>query len=341
MLPASIVRLRPLGPWRSGPDSGSRSRVDPVFHSDSLYSAVTAAMASLGRLEEWLDATARATSAAVRFGSCYPYANERLFAPPPRNVWPPAPSTKVRWKGARFVPLDVIDSLLCGDPVDEEAWVVDGMSECLMPSGSVGPFRIGMRTAAGVDRLGVGVSPHATACVEFSPDAGLWALVSFSSEETREQWFGPVRNALRLLADSGVGGERSRGWGSFAEPQFTDGDLSALLTPRASGLSSEAMEPKSYWLLSLFAPASSDQVQWDRGSYGLVTRSGRVESPAGSGQLKKELNMIAEGSVIVAANSVDGAATDVAPDGFPHPVYRAGFAVAVPLPNLVPTLAAV
>jgi hypothetical protein len=28
------------------------------------------------------------------------------------------------------------------------------------------------------------------------------------------------------------------------------------------------------------------------------------------------------------------AATDVAPDGFAHPVYRAGFAVAVPLPKV-------
>ena len=41
-----------------------------------------------------------------------------------------------------------------------------------------------------------------------------------------------------------------------------------------------------------------------------------------------------EGSVLLAANSVTGSATDVAPDGFAHPVYRAGFALAIPIPWL-------
>ena len=59
MNPGLVVKLRPAGPWRIGPDSGARNRVDPIYHSDSLYAAVTAAMARLGMLEEWLDATAR------------------------------------------------------------------------------------------------------------------------------------------------------------------------------------------------------------------------------------------------------------------------------------------
>jgi hypothetical protein len=42
--------------------------------------------------------------------------------------------------------------------------------------------------------------------------------------------------------------------------------------------------------------------------------------------------MVAEGSVLVAAAEPRGAASDVAPDNFPHPVYRAGFAVAVAIP---------
>ena len=45
-----LVRLRPTGPWRIGPDSGARDRVETIYHSDSMYSAVTAAMARLGRL---------------------------------------------------------------------------------------------------------------------------------------------------------------------------------------------------------------------------------------------------------------------------------------------------
>jgi hypothetical protein len=54
MTPGLVVRLRPAGAWRVGPDTGARSRVDSVYHSDSVYAAVTSAMARLGTLDEWL-----------------------------------------------------------------------------------------------------------------------------------------------------------------------------------------------------------------------------------------------------------------------------------------------
>ena len=45
--------------------------------------------------------------------------------------------------------------------------------------------------------------------------------------------------------------------------------------------------------------------------------------------------MVAEGSVLVSSQAPVGSAPDVAPDGFPHPVYRAGFALAIPIPARV------
>ena len=63
MSPASsnlsyAVRFRPVGPWRFGPDSGARDRVDLIYHSDALFSAVCSAMSQLGLAEDWLQATA-------------------------------------------------------------------------------------------------------------------------------------------------------------------------------------------------------------------------------------------------------------------------------------------
>src|SRR5215472_120543 len=104
--PGLVVKLRPIAPWRSGPATGARDGIDSVYHSDSVYSAITGAMRLLGSLDEWLDATARnAAVPAVRFSSLFPFQNEIGFVIPPRTVWPPAPSTKVRWKSARFIPL--------------------------------------------------------------------------------------------------------------------------------------------------------------------------------------------------------------------------------------------
>jgi len=437
MNPGMVVKLRPTGPWRIGPDSGARNRVDAVYHSDSLYAAVASAMARMGALDEWLDATARSAEPAVCFSSCFPFLDDIGFVVPPRSVWPPTSpallSARVRWKSARFVPLGIVQAILAGQALDENHWAIDGPSECLVPAGKPGPFRTGLRWNAAIDRL-TGVSErHFTACVEFRPGAGLWTIVSFAGEAARDRWIEPVKTAFRWLADSGFGGERSRGWGRAEAPEFVEGTLPGMILgaeekrveaatpdvlpvppnpepaepspvppietpveppppdpepempppvpepepataapetePAAAALDAEpaaaAPEPESapapppepstaaviaeppiaplqaepapaprpggsvpHWLLSLFTPAATDSVDWSRGNYAVVTRGGRVDA---SGELKKLVQMVAEGSVVYAAGAPRGSAPDVAPDGFPHPVFRAGFALAIPL----------
>jgi CRISPR type III-A-associated RAMP protein Csm4 len=372
-----LVKLRPTGPWRIGPDSGARNRVDAVYHSDSLYAAVCSAMARLGLFEEWLDATARHEAPAVAFSSCFPFLGDARFVAPPRTLWPPTSpallSARVRWKAAKFVPLSAVEALLAGQPLDENQWNVDGPSECLLPADvQGGPFRTGIRWNAAVDRLSGASERHSTACMEFRPGAGLWTAVAFADDAGREKWMEPVKAAFRWLADAGFGGERSRGWGRAESPEFTEGSLPELVlnppkrdeppassddnlalrddapiqspdregavefesTPTAAPLppppASDA--PRPHWLLSLFTPATADAIDWSRGNYTLLERTGRID---GSGQLKKHLQMVSEGSVVYTQSLPRGAALDVAPDGSAHPVYRAGFAVAIPLPEAV------
>ncbi|MDX2153861.1 MAG: hypothetical protein SFV54_24180 [Bryobacteraceae bacterium] len=506
-LPGLLVRLRASAPFRFGPDSGAPDRVDRVCHSDTLYSALCAAMRDVGQFEAFVEATAAGPESALSFSSCFPWQDDMLFVAPPAGLWPPPASGKVRWKGAKFVPLSLIPGLLEGKPVDEERWVVDGSSGCLLPlnrRSPYGPYRISMRTGAAVDRLSPGACDvYSTACLEFSENSGLWCAVAFAGEAARNRWIGPLRAAFRLLADSGIGGERSRGWGRSMEPRFHEGPLPDLLlaparkkqgpkqvaeepgaepaeaaasvlepapvqplaldredtpaerpveaagvdlseappapaedasagtengeraeapsalavsppeppspaaepgepapvpaadadagaggpsTETVSGAADETQDagevaqssipepveaaavdqpptmpveesamteaPQSvdpqeaipvpaadapgkgtaWWLLSLFNPAASDAVDWKRGSYALVTRGGRIESPVRAGELKKTIRMVAEGSVLVAADAPKGRAADVAPEGFPHPVYRAGFAFTIPIP---------
>ncbi|HBY63590.1 MAG TPA: hypothetical protein DEH78_27510 [Solibacterales bacterium] len=493
-LPGLLVRFRAAAPFRFGPDSGAPDRVDRLCHSDTLYSAVCAAMRELGHFEAFLEATAVGAESQLSFSSCFPWQDDLLFVTPPAGLWPPPASGKVRWKGARFVPLSLIPVLLEEKVVDEERWVVDGSSGCLLPlnrRSPYGPYRIAMRTSAAVDRLSPGACEvHTTACLEFSDNAGLWCAVAFASEAARNRWIGPLRAAFRLLADTGIGGERTRGWGRSLEPRFHEGSLpdlllapprkkqspppkpveplpvaaepaevepvtpledslpealdeipeppppmsavaqwepplvalleapappAALLPEAAETMDAAAVEapigeasetepaagtappaepetgaepeieaepeakaepeteaqpeaeapPETFaavespgtvaaeppaplpalsapeegaargtgwWLLSLFNPAASDAIDWQKGTYSLVTRSGRIESRHRSGEVKKTVHMVAEGSVLVAAAPPKGRAADVAPEGFPHPVYRAGFAFAIPIP---------
>ncbi|MGA7237416.1 MAG: hypothetical protein WBY44_17145 [Bryobacteraceae bacterium] len=450
MNPGLIVKLRPTGPWRIGPDSGARNRVDAIYHSDSLYSAVAQAMSRLGVLEEWLDATARAATRVVCFSSCFPMVNETLFVTPPRTVWPPGAasltSARVRWKSARFVPLNIVRDILAAKALDENRWMLDGPSGCLMPSGKPGPYRTSLRWNAAIDRLSGAAERHSAACLEFRPGAGLWTVVSFADGATRDQWQDRVKAAFRWLADSGFGGERSRGWGRSEAPEFVEGSLPEMIIGSASrsqelGVGGQGSGPdvipplqeppveeppiteppsenpdvnppepspdpelppadpepalaiafsieeiaapspdvqplaqttvsspdprpltpdpqlrapdpqfltpdpqlrapssgsssRGQWLLSLFSPSAADTVEWSRGNYSLVERGGRVESSAGSGALKKQVQMVAEGSVLFAGGELFGSAPDVAPEGFAHPVFRAGFALAIPLPEV-------
>jgi CRISPR type III-A-associated RAMP protein Csm4 len=488
MNPGLVVKLRPSGPWRIGPDSGARNRVDVIYHSDSLYSAVTGAMSRMGSLSAWLDATARSQTPAVCFSSCFPFLDDIGFVVPPRTIWPPtspaAMSARVRWKSARFVPLNVVESMLAGKRLNDNQWSVDGASGCLVPAGKPGPFRTSVRWNAAVDRLSGASERHGTACIEFREGCGLWTVVGFPDEAARDRWQEPVKAAFRLLADSGFGGERSRGWGRSETPVFVEGMLPGLIIeykgqspsspveeppaeeppieepppteepvpdphppmeaegevakadqvgegsdgavteaealaeaepvlepaaaetlPDARGsdqsvpeveaaaaepalsdaaieaevrapdltepmraadepaaeIEAAAAEPalsdatieaevrapdlieplraatsplQAHWLLSLFTPAADDTVDWGRGSYSVLARGGRIDSPAGSGELKKQIQMVAEGSVLYANGIPMGAAADVAPDGFAHPVFRAGFALAIPLPEV-------
>jgi len=330
-----LIRLRPNSPWRFGPDSGDRDRVDRIFHSDSLYSAVTASMMLLGDGEAWLDATARSASPAVRFSSCFPFQGDTLFVAPPENLWPPAASSKVRWKGARFVPLSVVEALVAGKGMNEENWLIDGPSECLLPAHqheaapNPGPFRVSVRSNAAIDRNGASVEAHSTACLEFTPGSGVWTVAAFENDEARARWAEPVTAAFRLLADSGLGGQRSSGFGRSEMPEITAGDFPGLLLK--SREESSRAPSSAWWLLSLFHPSESDAVDWTHGNYSLTTRSGRVESAARWGDPKKATRMVAEGSVLMSATEPRGSATDVAPEGFPHPVYRNGFALAIPI----------
>ncbi len=326
-----IVRFSPVGPWRFGPDSGARDRAEPLGHSDTVYSAVCGALLRLGLLEEWLDATARSESGpAVAFSSFFPFVDEHLLLPAPKHLWPPPPSAKVRWKTARFVPLEVTEALLAGEPVSEDRWVADSESECLVPLDlgyARAPFRRAVRSSAAVDRLTGASEAHRTACLEFSHGSGMWLAVAFADVEAQARWEGPVRAAFNLLADNGIGGERSRGWGRAGTPEISTGDIEDLLRTRGSG-GGEELET-AYWLLSLFHPAPGDSVDWQRGNYSLLARGGRIESPVRHGEEKRILRMVEEGSVLYANQSPSGMARDVAPEGFPHPVFRAGFAVAL------------
>jgi len=347
MQQALLVRLRPSGPWRYGPSDGALDRVDTLYRSDRLFSAVTIAMRQLGLLDSWLDATARSEKSAVAFTSLFPFQGDTLFVTPPANLWPPPSSlvnspspvflTKVRWRAAHFVPLSLVDALLTGQSVLADQWIPDPESGCLLrrdrPSSS--PFRTVARATAPVDRLRLtSIEAEPNACVEFEAGSGLWAVARFLDDAASAAWSEPLKCALRLLGDSGFGGGRSKGWGQLEAPEFETGVWPGLILPkvgRAAKNDTHAEQTsRSYWLMSLYSPSPHDSVNWSGGQYRLTVRNGRVDGPTGA--LKKSVRMVIEGCILDTTTEPVGAAVDVAPAGFAHPVYRSGIALSLLIP---------
>ena len=331
--PAILVRLRPITPWRIGPDSGSLEQAAPFMHSDAVFGALCEAMAQLGAIEEWLGAAAPTFGApACRVTSAFPFQRTALYVPPPASVWPPpqAPA-RPRWKGASLIPAGAVRDLLKGVALKEDDWFVDAHSGCLVPVGTratTGPFRVFSRSFAAVDRLSASsVVTRTVSCLQFAPGSGLWFAVTFDNPTAYAIWAPKIEQALRILADTGIGGLRSAGFGRSRPPVIQSGILEDLLLPGVMPASNGANPSGAYWLLSLFNPSAADQIDWAAGNYQIIERSGRTE-----GELKKSTRVVREGSVIVAPSAPAGRCLDVAPESASHPVLRPGFAVSLSIP---------
>ena len=91
-------------------------------------------MARLGMLDEWLEATARASEPAVRFSSCFPFQGETLL----RRAAAKSVAAAAVVEGS--LERRAVRSAQCrrnrwrrASRLSEDGWTVDGPSECLLP----------------------------------------------------------------------------------------------------------------------------------------------------------------------------------------------------------------
>lgn len=335
MQPSLLVRLRPNGPWRYGPDDGGQSRTDKLFRSDRLFSALTVAAKQLGFRDQWLSAMGQ-PQPALALSSLFPFQGDTLFVSPPANLWPPpsaivtSPSpvflSKIRWAAARFVPVSLVESILRSQNILADQWAVDPESECLLrrdrPSST--PFRAIVRQGAPVDRLTrTSAAAYSAAGIEFEPGAGLWMAVRFSDDSAQAEWSPRVKGMLRLLADSGLGGRRTSGWGHAHAPEFQDGAWPQILFPKLRR-NTNADSSNLHWLLSLYSPGDADSVNWSGGVYNLIERG----SPSGV-----RTRFVVEGSVLESASELAGGLVDGANGKGKKRLYRSGLALSLQLPE--------
>ena len=155
--------------------------------------------------------------------------------------------------------------------------------------------------------------------VRFTQGVGLWFAVDFNQDhgdEMRRRFHA----CLRVLGDTGLGGERSAGRGLFTVDE-----------PRNEPLP-EANDPSRFITLSPLHPKETEVAALTSGSatYELIPRRGWVTSPEASNLRRKMVWMFAEGSVFSHSDSGRaGRLVNVKPEVCPHDVWRYGYAFPV------------
>lgn len=335
-----------------------------VFPSDSLFAALVVAIAE----QEGADA-AKAfadhfTSSAppFRLTSAFPRAGALLLLPRPRlpihtpslketereKRLPRKSAKKVQFVSPQICALlcaglDMADYLPPGGDsspptnghgrflqngaiwltADEQAQLPAawrGLSPDALPGQQV--WRQGHIPRVTVDRRHNSSNVYLMGRVSFNAGCGLWFGVAGADAAMQARLAG----LLAHLGDRGIGGERSSGYGVFTLEQTQE--LKLWQTPGSYHL-----------LLSRYLPTAAElpALRAEHASYQLVTVGGWLQTPYMPHLRRKQIAMVAEGSVVgtatVPGTAVSGSMADVKPEwqNFPHPVYRCGFALTAPV----------
>ena len=172
--------------------------------------------------------------------------------------------------------------------------------------------------------------------INFAKSCGLWFGVQWLNPEAKIQpenspFTEAFEHALAFLADDGIGGERSVGYGAFnchKGESFT--------------LDAEPRTGKPALLLSRYHPTGNElptALNSAGSAYRLTSVGGWLRSLEGPAQRRKRIYLVAEGSLVTPSKFPAGDVCDVQPTyqnpagDLPHPVYRYGLACMVGWPG--------
>ncbi len=151
--------------------------------------------------------------------------------------------------------------------------------------------------------------------VKFNPNCGLWFAAKYDEAKTQAR----VETLLRVLGDTGIGGERNAGYGLF------DLEVGCFAYVQ-DDMNSEGAQ---FVTLSPICPRDAEELGaliQGNVSYTLSERSGWISSPDASHLRRNRVWMFAEGSVLAGRDKQVGRLIDLRPDLCPHPVWRYGYA---------------
>ena len=285
--------------------------------ADTLFSAICQTWRTFYGEEHLTDfLTQYETGELFLLTSAFPFAgNIRLFPKPLIDLKVNADDERKKLKKVRFLSERRFRQIVNGEEIafdpddlinDGQLWI-HGDDKCPRTV-----WETEKRPRVTLDRQSSTSEIWHLGGVKFHKDCGLWFDAKFDTEETQTQ----IETILRVLGDTGIGGERSVGYGIF--------DLHS----KPAEIESER-ETDRFVTLSPICPRDADElnrlIQGDVG-YTLEERSGWIGSAEGNGLRRQQVWMFGEGSVLAGNGRRVGRLVDLKPDECPHPVWRYAYA---------------
>ena len=325
---AHIYKLRFTAPLHVSANGSSYEDVDSLIHSDTLYSALCTVAPQLYTEEKWKSIFLNQDEWRVRISSAFPYFRESLLLPKPFGFNPKNFSEwdytlQKAWKKVTYFSWNAFQKVI----VERQSIESDSVSRQIfsgtyflptenLPDSSLFEFREVPRVT--LDRITNSSTLFFYGDITFLQDAGLYFLCEFADEDARLS----LEAILRLLGDTGIGGDRTVGKGLFEVEKLT------FDKPLPS-----ATEANAHLLLSLYTPTSEEMkiLDFQKSFYQIKTRQGWVSNKTFR---RQTLRAFSEGSVLFTSKNeiIEGRLQPVLPEYFAgYPIYRYMKAFSIPI----------
>lgn len=328
-----IYHLTFKGPVHFGSHGIGLEETTVSLGSDSLCSALINAFALLGKAEEAVNALCQDKGPSFVLSSLFPYGTKndgsRAYTVPRPLCLPEFENSEdARKIGKKLKKRTLLE------PAEAALWLAEkpltslqakvlaknapGIGDPEEPEKSKGWWVEDLLPRVALDRSSSNSNIWWCATLHFMPGCGLYGIIHVRDET----WQQPLLQALELLGQMGLGGERTYGMGEFL--------VSELMPIEKAADFSDLFQTPRALLLSRYFPASRERNDLRRmlQAWDVMESRGHVVSGRHTTSIKrKRLMMLTEGSV--ASQPLVGAMVDVTPgeaaaNRLEHPIFRCG-----------------
>ena len=306
----TICKLKPKAPFHIGIKEGGLEETLHYIPSDTLFSAFCNIYRMIYGKEELNNLLQDfQNDPPFLLSSVFPAIRDNLLFPLPKNtnLQKYAEKLNKKLKEVAYVSENIFKKLIKSEEIEiaQEDIAQEGKAIVKDYSGKIWEVREVPRIV--LDRKTSASNIYYFGEVIFL--GGLHFLIDLRNKDYEKK----IRATIRVLADEGIGGDRTYGKGFFEVEGF-------------DRIKFDEIESQWYVTLSIFHP-HKEELKGIEGYYEYIERGGWAYSVETKGVRKKFVRMFSEGSVF--NKKIVGDLIKVGEDK--HPFYRYGYAFPVPV----------